>query len=494
MNPFSQHLESLVSAKKANISQMASFCGIDRSSMYKIIRGTRKPGSSGLVRQLSRFLKLSPKESDTLMEKYMILQIGPENFLRRRRILSFIRKCFAASPASQAVSFEKIFSATPRENMSSYVFYGTGNIINAFGYIAQREMERKNGLLSIRMQPDQRFVELLATLGRCTRLAEGFRTEHIIALAGSGTGEDSSFLNLKLLQDALPACKGLPFYNILYYYTNVYSGRTPFSFLPGTVITQSHVLQISGDCQFAILHTQPETIDFFKKLFAQLRDACQKLTWNVRDHRDLLYASKRRFAGHGPISFQMFPRLSYFMTEDLLRKYLPLDLDEREFFIHAGLELSSRNIDALKISSVSVLISESGIRRFLETGIMPEFPSDTYMPPSPPDRLVLMERYLDAIINHIVSFRLIKEILANTSSDTSIWIEDSCAYFLFKDDAEDRKYMVLQDPDLIASLRDFILHMEADLCYDEKQSLQILQDILDEYRNNIEYKEQKGSG
>ena len=67
MNEFSQYLSSLIAQKNAAITQMAAFCGVDRSTMYKIVHGTRKPASEELIHEISCFLKLTPTESDLLI-------------------------------------------------------------------------------------------------------------------------------------------------------------------------------------------------------------------------------------------------------------------------------------------------------------------------------------------------------------------------------------------------------------------------------------------
>ena len=70
MNPFSQLLSSYVNASNVNVSKMASYCEIDRSSMYKILQGTRKPGTLDLVVRISHYLNLSPEQTELLTEQY----------------------------------------------------------------------------------------------------------------------------------------------------------------------------------------------------------------------------------------------------------------------------------------------------------------------------------------------------------------------------------------------------------------------------------------
>ena len=79
-----------------------------------------------------------------------------------------------------------------------------------------------------------------------------------------------------------------------------------------------------------------------------------------------------------------------------------------------------------------------------------------------------------------VTFRIIRENFANTSSGSSVWMDDHCAYFLFQDRQLHHKYLLLRDPGILASLHSFFRNIREDLCLSQAQSLEILDRLLRE--------------
>lgn len=152
MNPFSQLLSSYVNASNVNVSKMASYCEIDRSSMYKILQGTRKPGTLDLVVRISHYLNLSPEQTELLTEQYEILQIGQKTYGRRKAIYNLL--CVALSPNRPRISEGFLSSYISvsgnkrgRSGRESLVIEGTDNILSACGYLVQEEIKRPDGLV-----------------------------------------------------------------------------------------------------------------------------------------------------------------------------------------------------------------------------------------------------------------------------------------------------------------------------------------------------------
>ncbi|MDO5132337.1 MAG: helix-turn-helix transcriptional regulator [Eubacteriales bacterium] len=484
MNPFSQQLSSFVAMKNVSIAQMASFCGVDRSSMSKIVHGTRKPSSDELVQQIANFLKLTPEESSLLMEKYQIMQVGLENYRRRKGIHAFLQTCLESDNPVPHSAFKTSFYSLPSlqdSGTDSVILHGTGTIFSAYGYIAQLEMQRENGLLRVRIQPEERFIDFTQALRTSTDIADGFRFQQIIALDEGSALEDNVTFNLRLIHTMVRICKHISNYDIFYYHANVHTGKVTFSFLPYAIISRDYAMQISEDLRFAIVHRKPETVSFFMEIFANLRSACLPMTQSVRDYRDLLYNAKRKLSGHSAISFQMYPCVNCLLTEDLLQDYISEELPNRSFIIRASLEIIERKNEYLDSSSVSTLVSEKGLLRFLENGKMPEYSSALYRLPDPAVRIRLLRKYRDLIRQKSLTFHIVKEAFGNTASETSFWIDDSCAYILLADNPEKRNYLYIRDPEILSSLRDFFSHLPNHLAYSEEESMEILCRILDEH-------------
>lgn len=91
MSEFSSILSKYVHEKNIKTYSLAQYCGLDRSNMYKIINGKRKPASLNMVRKMAQFMQLSPEEKHDLEEAYAITLEGPENYYRRKEVLEFFR-------------------------------------------------------------------------------------------------------------------------------------------------------------------------------------------------------------------------------------------------------------------------------------------------------------------------------------------------------------------------------------------------------------------
>ena len=60
MSEFSELLTHYVHSKDVKTYALAQYCGLDRSNMYKIINGKRKPASADIVTKICKFLHLLP--------------------------------------------------------------------------------------------------------------------------------------------------------------------------------------------------------------------------------------------------------------------------------------------------------------------------------------------------------------------------------------------------------------------------------------------------
>lgn len=455
--------------------------------MYKIIQGTRKPGALELVVRISHYLNLSPEQTELLTEQYEILQVGQKTYCRRRAIYNLLRVCLASNRPRTYEGFQSSFISVSENSgkaeRGSLVIEGPDNILSACGFLVQEEILRENGLVQIRMQPEKRFCDLFRTICQNPerRPAGGFSIHQIIALKGRDASEDYVPFNLDKISTLLPLCKEVFSYNLYYYYTNIHSSTIAFSFLPYAVITENAVLQISEDLRYAVLHRSPETAVFFRTVYDRLLSVCTPLTENSRDYRDLLVYSKRRRGGCGSVTFQTFPCLSPFMTTQLFEKYLRRDLPDRNFILRAGQDLSRKDLECIKTHAQSVFVSEKGLREFMETGRICEYPSSLYTPLAPEDRLAVLRHYVKAMQDYYISFHILRESLSAISCRTSIRLDDNFASIIMTDEQENRKFMTIRDPEVLGTMRDFFAHPIEDFCYGKEQSLQILQSVAADY-------------
>lgn len=84
MPDFATLLSEHIHNKNIKTYALAQYCNLDRSNMYKIIKGQRKPSSLEMVEKMCKFMHLSPSEQADMEESYHIALIGRENYYRRK--------------------------------------------------------------------------------------------------------------------------------------------------------------------------------------------------------------------------------------------------------------------------------------------------------------------------------------------------------------------------------------------------------------------------
>ena len=86
MSVFSDLLSEYITMKDVGVYPLSQFCGLDRSSMYKIINGKRKPAGEDVVRKMAQFMQLTPQEKIDFMNAFYIARMGAEVYYRRKSV------------------------------------------------------------------------------------------------------------------------------------------------------------------------------------------------------------------------------------------------------------------------------------------------------------------------------------------------------------------------------------------------------------------------
>ena len=86
MSVFSDLLSEYITMKDVGVYPLSQFCGLDRSSMYKIINGKRTPAGEDVVRKMAQFMQLTPQEKTDFMDAFYIAQMGAEVYYRRKAV------------------------------------------------------------------------------------------------------------------------------------------------------------------------------------------------------------------------------------------------------------------------------------------------------------------------------------------------------------------------------------------------------------------------
>lgn len=91
MSTFSEVLTEYIKARHVKVAPMTKYCGIDRSTMYKLISGKRNPPSKDIFEKMAQFMHLTPAETQRFEEAWEVTVIGPEVYYKRKSVENFIR-------------------------------------------------------------------------------------------------------------------------------------------------------------------------------------------------------------------------------------------------------------------------------------------------------------------------------------------------------------------------------------------------------------------
>ena len=167
MSTFSEVLTEYIKARHVKVAPMTKYCGIDRSTMYKLISGKRNPPSKDIFEKMAQFMHLTPAETQRFEEAWEVTVIGPEVYYKRKSVENFIRHFpshFSVSPD------EFIFSSKLIQNNQESdctVLTSLQNVNYFIHKMFLAEASRSSGKISLFLQPDHEFVfHLLSTLAR----------------------------------------------------------------------------------------------------------------------------------------------------------------------------------------------------------------------------------------------------------------------------------------------------------------------------------------
>ena len=192
MPDFATLLSEHIHNKNIKTYALAQYCNLDRSNMYKIIKGQRKPSSLEMVEKMCKFMHLSPSEQADMEESYHIALIGRENYYRRKAVQQFFEEF--RIPTLQ-------LPATSPSNASDYadnatLLHSHLEINRSLLYIIASELKKSGGKISLLIQPDYTFLMNILTAG-------DYASSHAVRILVDEIREDTDYNPVKVIRHAI---------------------------------------------------------------------------------------------------------------------------------------------------------------------------------------------------------------------------------------------------------------------------------------------------
>lgn len=485
MSEFSELLTQYIHNKDVKTYALAQYCDLDRSNMYKIISGKRKPSSVDIVNRICKFLHLLPAEEAELQEAYQITLLGHDNYYRRKNVLKFFSEFSLTQTSlhSHLPDFPVLDDSLDKDlNAGNTVLLNTRHEVNhALSHIIPPELGSKKGHLRLLVQPD--FDYLMTFLTAESGRIAATRIDHIICLNNdSKVTYSHKNYNLNCLNQVLPLYGNNPLYNCYYYYDTIASRSESIALFPYVVITKKYACLLSSDLQKGYLTSEPDSIHMFREIFDKYKKHLTPLLTRIDNiFAQLEYTASLRPHQGTAYSFQMTPCLTPFLTQRFMEKYVAPDIPNRSFFIENFREyiqeLSSEN----ELNQVSCIFSLKGILHFMKTGRTGEYPANAYLPFDMADRVYLLRQLIHAC--GLKKYKMLKDNIGNLENELFLFVSQKKGYLMFPSYSTDNLiYLDIAEPGLLFTFLDFCENLDENMFYSSEETVKILRQVLEKYR------------
>ena len=479
MSDFSQLLSCHIHSKDIKTYALAQYCGLDRSNMYKIINGKRKPSSRELVLKICKFMQLSHAEQKEMEQAYEITLIGHDTYYRRKAVVDFFNN-FRLSKLNLPVLSE-LNTEYYLKRICYAEYHGRSEPFASVYYFFGKQ---KNPTARSTFSYSRTAIFLMNILAAENYDCSQTTIRHIICLNNS-TSESSTYpnYNLHCLEKILPLYSNVDKYNCFYYYDHIDSKCSKFTLFPYVIITSQFACLLTGDMTQGILTNAPESLTLFKDIFNQYLSMASPLLRPINDVTEQIsYLNNISHVVRSGYSFQMVPCLTPYLTHDILDKYIIQELPNRSEFIQAmdnyiKVFLSSY----MTPDNITYIFSLNGVKKFLDTGRVSEYPYDIYHPLEMTDRIHLIRKLMLNL--PIQNYRVLKKDIGHLDNEIFLQVTQPMGYIMFSTPQDHRLiYLDIEEPGLLYTFWDFCETLDDALFYTTTEAIEILRDLIEQYK------------
>lgn len=177
--------------------------------------------------------------------------------------------------------------------------------------------------------------------------------------------------------------------------------------------------------------------------------------------------------------FQMLPCLTYGIPDYFFEKYIYPDLPNRSLLIQMLTDYVHDLRKRFTEHPMLFIFSEEGLKRFLSTGRIPEYPPEAYRPFEPEDRHVLVREFLRLCPHE--NIRMLKHTIGDLDNELFMYVNHQNGYLMFPSSNPDHMICLdITEPGLLHGFCDFCEHLDEDLFFTEEEAVEIISSTLSE--------------
>lgn len=449
----SQLLSEYIKTKKINIKKCAEYFQIDRSTLYKIIRGERKIPSRDFIQQISQYLYLTNDEKKELLDAYEIDRIGEFRYYCRQHVSSFLKEAALLD------------NRTFRVNDHLNPILKTGHYTNKYDVehllyeLSLLECKEKDPHIRIFGQPTHALYLLRI-------VSSHIPITHLFCLNNTNElTKDNQFYNLTVLTNIMPLIFNNDHYSPYYYYNEINAINNHLCFFPNMILTHKYLLIYTADHSNGILYERGETYDAYEILFNQYLKETKCLISNKDDRSNvteninyILYAPPI-----GALYQEGDPFPVSLKDNDLTESFKKHAAHLKQYLKHNNEHLTG-------------LYTLQGLRRFVDTGYTTDFPQKFYHTLTIDDRIKILRR-----LKNFMNSCSIQLVDVPEYSDTSflvIVMNMNTLLFQIVSARGTVKTIQLHEASLVMAFNDYYQYIVEERCLSKEDAFEIIDSYI----------------
>jgi len=543
MSYFSELLSFHAKRIGVNSPLIASYCGLDRVTVYRFLKGKTLPKDKETVSKMAEFLQLTTDEKGTLAEAYECSRLGSHVYWERRYIRSFIRSFSGIIPAIPMVQFD----TDHLEDLhgETLVLSERNKTIMRIQKEILRECERPQSEINLRMSACINIImDVLLAAGKRN---SALKIKHLIPITVTSVYENDGSASDKgvFIPSASYSSIGEPFnpsffahsmyippeaenrireaksssrftsvsvwigehellqnifkvvrlcaegfdYEPSYYYTRQEEiGQFPV--YTNLLITQGAAILFTDDLIESIVLSDPDHVAAFRRKFKTLKDDKPQLFFFFQDVASLIekasntIVNRNRRLEETEYYYSSLPCILPVLTNDILKKHLRLDaITQEQDNKEAIAKIIYGYADSIRSRYSGDDFNE--ITFFSESGLRAFLKTGrcSDVPPEFYSPLTEQERrqMLLAIADHPhLKYHVLKKELSAPEGMLGIEVMDNALFISFYTPGKGMCFFDINESGVLMAFRNFFKDFPRDELYSRDESREILRAIAAE--------------
>lgn len=483
MSEFSAILEKFIKEKNVKIYSMVKYCNLDRSAMYKLMNGKRKPPAPEVFHKMAEFLRLTPLEYDAFKNAYEITLVGSDLWYQRRNVEDFILNFPSGSVFPSPLSAPRASdyaNGSPENTVKGNAITNRFEFEHTLHDILVAEAGKASGKVALLLQPDSVFpFSLLVSLNS---KETPLRIEHTFCLSNAAQlTADHKCYNLSYLKRILPLYMSNMNYHPYYFYDDIQPHYYNFNGFPYMILTSTHAILCTSDYKNGILFHDSAILKMLWQLYDSYQNKCSKLfhvTHSVLD--ECTAFGSMNWDSDVSYLIQPEPCLIPHITREIFENAINPSISKHPAMFDFLWDYITFTKTKLSEKNLHVYHTKAGVQAFAETGRISEIPDEVYRPFTVPERIELLEQFMNQCSD--CNSRLLKAPLKDIPASLHLCINESSGYLLFGTSHsanEQNVYLVLEEPGLLSAFYDYAESLDDKKLYSSAETAAFLQSVID---------------